>query len=145
MDIQNWTEVVVHKSLEHVLGKESKAWEKWWDRASKDIEGVGIALYGALLSLGAPPAAEHLTADLTTIALDSIVDIRINKRKHRRQLAEMDRRYRKQMPYNAALNEYARKHGYVYFHRNHDPAQFRKLFAGFLHACKEVDDERNRL
>ena len=148
----NNTEAVVLKALDYVVGQESGAWVKWWARAQLDIEGIGIALYAALLSLGPPPAPEHLTSDLTQIALSSLPPkggpgvSRRDKAEwnmHReREENRLDRRWRSQRPYNHALNAWVSKHGLVYRHRTQCPAQFRKLFAAFvLHACKENDSE----
>lgn len=144
MDRQNpSTERIVLMSLEHVVGKESRAWDNWWARARLDVEGVGIALYAALLSLGAPPAAEHLTQDLTDIAAAALppnTGSAAMKRHFKQEYAIFERRWRRQRQYNKALNNFARRHGYIYRHKTQDPAQFRKLFAGFLHACKESND-----
>ena len=146
MDKQNSTEVIVLRAVELTVGKESGAWTRWWAYASRDVEGVGIALYAALLSLGAPPAPEHLTKDLTDIELGMLPPRVYNGPNadewelHRARAEErLDRRWRQQIPYNDALNRFVAKHNMCYGHASHGPAQFRKLFAGFLHACKEND------
>lgn len=152
MDTTPSTEGIVLKCLDHVVGQESSAWVKWWARAQLDVEGIGIALYAALLSLGPPPSPEHLTSNLTQIELSSLPpkggpglseEDKIEWQLHRtREENRVDDRWRRQRPYNRALNVWISKHGLVYRHKTQCPAQFRKLFAAFvLHACKENDSE----
>jgi len=130
----NNTERVVDEAVEHVVGKESRAWGRWWEKACLDKEGLGIALYGALLSLGAPPHPDIMTKDLFEIRLAAIP--RHPKKMMRRELNVLDAQYKRQHYYNRQLNGFAQKHNLVWFHKTHDPAQFRKLFAAFaLHAC----------
>ena len=135
----NRTERVVLEALEHVVGKESSAWGRWWDHYSRDVEGIGIALYGALLSLGAPPHPDIMTQDLFEIRAASIP--RHPKSAYRREHNIVDMQWRRQYPYNKKLNRFAQQHGLVRFHKTQDPAQFRKLFAAFvLHACNQGGD-----
>ena len=125
----------VDMAYEHTVGKESSSWVKWWGHFGKDREGIGIALYAALLSLGAPPHPDIMSGDLFDIALASIPHH--PKKAYRRGHNVLDMKWRRQHHYNKQLNAWALKHGLSRFHTTHDPAQFRKLFAAFiLHACK---------
>lgn len=127
-------------ALEHVVGKESSAWGRWWDHYSRDVEGMDIALWGALLSLGAPPHPDIMTQDLFEVCAASIP--RHPKEESKRQHAILEMRWRRQYPYNKRLNKFAQRHNLVRFHKTQDPAQFRKLFAAFvLHACNQGDED----
>lgn len=124
---------------EHVVGKESSSWGRWWEYASANPIKLRTALVGALLSLGAPPHPAFLTQDLTDIVLSMAPPRHRNGGRDWMLFKnEVDRQYRRQIGYNRDLNDWARTHGFVYTNRGHDPAQFRKLFAAFLdlHACK---------
>lgn len=135
----------MYEIAEHVVGRESSAWERWWVRAMRDPLTLKASLSAALLSLGAPPHACFLTQDLTDIVLSCAPPrYRNGGRDFMRFKNECDIQWRRQNQYNKALNAFAHKHGLVYTHKTQDPAQFRKLFAAFLdlHACKVKERAR---
>lgn len=134
---------------EHVVGRESSAWDKWWAYASTNPLKLQSVLLGTLLSLGAPPHPAFLTGDLKAIVLRSAPNkYARGGRDYRRWLQVFERQQKTMQPYIMALNNACVQHGLVYTHRIHDPAQFRKLFAAMigLHACKvegrDAKDER---
>lgn len=147
MDREDYAEVEaarveLNEILEHVLGKESRSWDKWYAIASRDPITLKTALIAALLSLGAPPHPAFLTQDLTEIVL-ACAPPRYDHQRYRRWKDVVDRQWRRQQSYNGSLNNFAHEHGFVYTNKQHDPAQFRKLFAAFLdlHACKVKEGE----
>lgn len=150
----NGTTAAVLTALEHTIGKESRSWQKWWEKAGRDLEGIGIALYAALLSLGAPPHPNMMTKDQWDIAVASLPDPttpgltpharHVFEMRRNRELNRLDIMWRRQHYYNKRLNKWAARHGFVYAHKTHDPAQFRKLFSAFvLHACKGPSEGRD--
>lgn len=138
----------INELLEHVVGKESMAWGRWWQYASADPERLQNLLTAGLLSLGAPPYPGIMTQDLLNIALSCAPNKYRDSRAYNRYMNELDRRARRQRAWNIMCNRFAVQNGLVYVHATHDPAQFRKLFAAMvtehLHACKEEDHETQR-
>lgn len=148
VDVEARDAAYLREVAEHVVGRASRSWEKWWDYASANPCKLRTALIGALLSLGAPPHPCFLTQDLTDIILSTAPPrrtgddmVRFNQWKD-----VVDRQWRRQHPYNSCLNHFAVEQGLVYTHATHDPAQFRKLFAAFLdlHACKVKEKAREQ-
>lgn len=137
---EEWARDELLELFDHVVGKESSAWDRWIRHASADPIRLRTALTAALLSLGAPPHPCFLTQDLTEIILSTAPPRRTEEEVARyiKWKNVVDRQWRRQQPYNHALNNFAHDHELVYTHKTQDPAQFRKLFAAFLdlHACK---------
>ncbi len=148
-------------ALKRTMGKKSRAWAVWWELYGPPPVDCGVlphmhgslaewqherasalhtACLAALLSLGAPPHPDYLTTD-TSKAIPSPPK---RSAGYNRWLAEEERKMKRQWPWNRRFNEWAITHQLHGEHSTHGPAQFRKFFGGWLHACKEIDDDRAR-
>ncbi len=129
--------VYVTAAEKRVIGKRSRAWAEWWKVYGDQPELLHTACLAAILSLGAPPHPEYLTADAAkTVPLPPR-----GHRNYRRVFAEEAFKQKGMWVWNRRMNKFAEEHRLTDgTYRKWAPAQFRKFFHAWLHACKEIEN-----